>query len=335
MRYAHALIAAALLCVASRALGAPTITLVPSTSTASLGGTVDVVVQVNTTQDVDGAAAHIDYNPAIASVVSITPGGALPTILQNDKSVSGQISYAAGTFSNFPSSTFTLCTIRFSGASIGSTSLAFQYVVPRRTSVTYNGVIIFSGATDGTLNVAAATPTMTPTVTPTPTDTGTPTLTPTITNTPTVTPTRTPTVTPTRTATACSGGGGGPGSPCGALWVPHGYAAEVRGVGILGACANTPGATPAAPFVCAATPGPTTTPAVARHPLHWPAHAPDLGELRRCTPGGSGTFVCVVTPTPGVTPIAVNPAGTQLWLDTVGTVALCDPATAQAWVCVP
>lgn len=333
MRYAYtiALWLSCALCVASRAWAGATIDAIPAPATASVGGTVDVTVRVVAgAQSVDGASAYVNFDPAIVNVVSITEGVSLPSILSNsyDNGV-GTINFAAGKLTApFPSGTFTLCTIRVSGESVGSSTLAFQFVSPRLTTVTYGGSAVFDGATNGSVIVALATPTNTPTITPTPTNT------PTITNTSTITPTRTPTSTPTRTQTACSGGGGG---PCAAVWVPATYAAEVRGVGILGPCGSPPPtmATPQPPFVCAATPGPTTTPQVAKHPLYIRPWVSGVGVIERCAPGGSGTYLCVVTPTPNITPIAVNPAGTQLWVDTLGVVSLCDPATADDWLCVP
>lgn len=331
MRYAYTCAIVIASCVAllrAPASAQVTLDIIPSPATAAVGGTVDVTVRVVAgAQPVDGASAYIDFDPAIINVVSITAGSTLPNILSNSyDNGAGTLNFAAGkNTSPWPSGTFTLCTLRFAGMSVGTSTLAFQFASPRLTSVTYGGSPVFDGATNGSVIVALATPTHTPTVTPTPTNTGTPT------HSPTITPTRTPTGTPTRTATACSGGGG----PCSAMWAPHGHYASVAGVGVLGPCASTPGTTPAAPFVCAATPGPTTTPAVAKHPLYWPAYVPGVGTLRRCTPGASATWLCVVTPTPEVTPVAVNPAGTQLWVDTVGTLALCDPTTAQAWLCVP
>lgn len=330
MRYAHAILIALVIGVRGMAAAQVSIDILPSPATVAVGGTIDITVRVVAgSQQIDGASAYIDFDPALIAVVSITPGASLPNILSmSHNNTTGQINFAAGKNTPpWPSGTFTLATIRFSGQAIGTSALVFVYVSPRLTTATYGGGEVFDGASNGAVIVALATPTASPTVTPTPT------ITPTITNTPTVTPTRTPTRTPSATATACGEAGG----PCASAWVPATYAAEVMGVGILGRCGSPPPtvATPQPPFVCAATPGPTTTPQVAKHPLYIRPWVSGVGIVERCAPGGSGTYLCVVTPTPNITPIAVNPAGTQLWVDALGVVSLCDPTTADDWLCVP
>ena len=128
----------------------------PISSSATLGQTFDVAIEVQAgTQPVDGAAAYINFNTTYLHVVSITPGGALPTVLQNSfDNTSGQINYAAGTLSNFPSGTFTLATVRFTAISVTpSTPLTFNTILPRESDVTYGGSSVLDSLVNGTVEI--------------------------------------------------------------------------------------------------------------------------------------------------------------------------------------
>ena len=189
--------------------------VVPPTSNTGVGQSFMVTLQVQAgSQMVDGASAYLNFDHTILQVVSISAGSSLPVPLQNQfDNTLGTLDYSAGTFSNFPSGTFTLATVTFSASALsGGTPLTFNSVDPRKTDATFGGSSVLSQAIGGTVIVTAATstPSLTPTITVSPTPTRTPTNTPTntrtstpppSTSTPSRTPTETPTQTPTRTAT--------------------------------------------------------------------------------------------------------------------------------------
>lgn len=79
--------------------------LAPPTITTGVGQTFElpILVQANTLP-VDAVSAYLNFDPALLSVATITPGTALPSLLQNQfDNTTGQIDFAAGTFDNFPS----------------------------------------------------------------------------------------------------------------------------------------------------------------------------------------------------------------------------------------
>jgi len=178
------------------AYGQVNIVTVPGTSNVTVGSEFDVIVQVQAgAQQVDAAASFINFDPAKLQVVSITAGGTLPVPLQSTHDNSaGTLGYSAGTFSSFPTGTFTLCTIRFSAiATTSGATLAFNAIDPRKTDALRAGASVLSSATNGSVVASAATsPTEEPTATPTETIEAT--HTPTNTSTPTESPTPTATV---------------------------------------------------------------------------------------------------------------------------------------------
>lgn len=201
---------------AAQAAVVPSVVLavVPPTTTTGVGQTFMVTIQVQAgAQTVDGASAYINFDPTILQVVGgvggITGGGVLP--LEIEKSVNnttGIVNYTAGVSlpptPPFPTGTFTLLTINFSATNStgpGGTPLAFNATDPRKSDVTFGGASVFLQAQGGTVNVAAATPTITQTSTITPTNTNTPTNTRTNTPTNTPLPTGTPSMSPTSTRT--------------------------------------------------------------------------------------------------------------------------------------
>jgi hypothetical protein len=182
-------------------------------STVGIHESFQVTLRVQAgTQLVDGAAASLNFDPSVLQVLSISAGSTLPvTIVSSFDNDTGTLDYAAGTFSNFPSGTFTLATVTFTAvATTTNTSLVFSTTPPRQSDTTYAGASVLGSTVPATLTVNELSPTATPTSTPTaaPTDTSTmaptesATLTPTPTATPTDTPADTPTATPTDTPTA-------------------------------------------------------------------------------------------------------------------------------------
>ncbi len=183
--------------------------VVPQRTTCSVDNLFDVELQVQAgTQLVDGAAAYIDFDPAVMQVAQITPGFALPIVLESGYDNSrGELNFVAGTFTKFPAGTFTLATVTFRAIAPSSgTRLDFNYSVPRQSDVTYGGMSVLGRIEDGIVIVEGAPPvptgTPTATLTATPTSTPTTTPTPTPTSTPTVTLTVTPATTPTTSNTS-------------------------------------------------------------------------------------------------------------------------------------
>ena len=127
--------------------------------------TVDVVIEAGD-QSVDGAEAHIDFDPAYLTVVdsegnptdSIIGGSALPTPIQNSvDNGQGKIDYAAGILSGEPpTGTFTLATVRFktkAHTSTAGTPLSFTFSLPRKTDVVFEGYSVLGDHTDGNVKV--------------------------------------------------------------------------------------------------------------------------------------------------------------------------------------
>jgi len=130
--------------------------IAPATTTADLGQTFAVEIHVRTTQLVDGAAAHINFDPAKMQVVSVASGSGLPTVLQNQiDNQQGQIDFVAGALSEpFPSSDFVLATVVFTATEMTTgTHITFVTANPRQSAVTYDGNAILKRVENGTVIV--------------------------------------------------------------------------------------------------------------------------------------------------------------------------------------
>lgn len=128
----------------------------PANTTVAVGQTFDLTLEVRAgTSTVDGAAAFLNFDPAVLQVVSVTAGGALPVPIMNQfDNTTGSLDYSAGTFSGFPSGTFTLATVRFSAVGVGSAALVmFNSTPPRRSDVTFGGVSLLGILLHGTVTV--------------------------------------------------------------------------------------------------------------------------------------------------------------------------------------
>jgi hypothetical protein len=128
----------------------------PPAVTVTPGQVFTLTVQVQAgTQQVDGAQASLDFNSTFIRVRQLTPGTALPLILLNqDDNTTGTIDYAAGTLSAFPSGTFALVQIQLEAlAETAGTSLAFHFGLPRDSDVTFGGVSVLGGTSNGTICV--------------------------------------------------------------------------------------------------------------------------------------------------------------------------------------
>lgn len=193
----------------------------PLSSTVTLGSQFDVTVRVLAgTNQIDGAAAFVNYDTAVLSAISITPGASLSVVLQNTISTPGQADYAAGTFSTFPTGTFTLATMRFQANAVSAGTFLDLNVGPdpRTSQATFGGNAYQMVLANAGIIVVAPTETPTggrPTNTPTETPTsGTPAVPTPIcgqviieedTPAATATVTRTATPTPTRVPPICCG----------------------------------------------------------------------------------------------------------------------------------
>lgn len=193
--------------------------LVPAFVSVTADQAFDEVAQVRAgAQQVDVAAAYLNFNLNMLNVSSISASTALPNIAQTVfDNATGTLGFAAFTLSSFPTGTFTLCTIHFVALNVpGTADLNFNGSKPRQTDVTFGGNSVLAYALNGSVVInPGSTPTSTPSasLTATPTasstvaQTGTPTappaatLTPTSTATATKTSSRSPTVTPSNSPT--------------------------------------------------------------------------------------------------------------------------------------
>lgn len=140
--------------------GEVVMSLSPVSIAAHPGQRFEIEVLVRTQQFVDGAVAHIDFDPAVMQVASIAPGGVLGNILQNQvDNLQGQLDFAAGTLSApFPTSNFVLATISFTATNLANISpISFVTAAPRQSSVTYNGNAILDRVEHGAVTVRAGT----------------------------------------------------------------------------------------------------------------------------------------------------------------------------------
>jgi hypothetical protein len=118
--------------------------------------TITVTVQVQAgSQQVDGAAAYLNFDPTLLQVVSLTPGTTLPVPLANSfDNTAGTINYAAGNFSNFPSGTFTLVQIALKGvAETPSTTISYNNTNPRQSDATRGGQSVLGSEFPATVKV--------------------------------------------------------------------------------------------------------------------------------------------------------------------------------------
>jgi outer membrane protein assembly factor BamB/subtilisin family serine protease len=121
-------------------VGTVDLVIEPLTTTVQPGGEFTITVQVVAgTKQVYGAQASLDFDPAALQALEILPGPSLPlTLTQQYDNAAGALDFAAGTFSNFPTGTFTLAQIRFKAqaAVVGAFPLTFHTDLPRVTDVT-------------------------------------------------------------------------------------------------------------------------------------------------------------------------------------------------------
>ena len=116
----------------------------PTTSSVDVGTTFTVTIDIenDTSQVFSIAEAHLDFDPSILQVTSLTGTTVLPVALvpATFDNIAGEIDYSAGTFSNFPNNAFTLLTIEFEAVGVGTSALDFIEVFPRDSIVADNGL---------------------------------------------------------------------------------------------------------------------------------------------------------------------------------------------------
>jgi general secretion pathway protein D len=117
---------------------AATIRIDPATSTASIGGIVDVSVQVIDVTDLYAYQFDVTFDPAVVSGASVTegsflPGGGstffFPGVVDN---ISGMITLTAGSLEGpVPgvSGSGTLATLRFAGVGLGASPVTLSSIV--------------------------------------------------------------------------------------------------------------------------------------------------------------------------------------------------------------
>ena len=135
----------------------------PQNTTVIEGETFTVDVRADIISgSLDAAEVHLNFSTTFLEVVSITTTNLLPLTVISIAPLatinsSGQIDYAGGTFSNFPSADFNILTIIFRAkmtdlpAPIGGTTIAFNSVFPRQTDATRSGLSILRTTVNGTV----------------------------------------------------------------------------------------------------------------------------------------------------------------------------------------
>ncbi len=118
---------------------------------------LEIKADVDDEQPVSGVQAFIDFDPAYLEVQSVTPGPALPTVVQNIYNNSaGTIDYSAGKLGEpFPTGTFTVATIEFKALAETSstTAVTFSFAGSRKTIVDFGGNPIPGTHGDATVEI--------------------------------------------------------------------------------------------------------------------------------------------------------------------------------------
>jgi len=128
-------------------LGSVSLAIEPSSKEVVVGEEFTLIITVapSSGQQIDGVQVFLDYQPEFLEVIDVTPGTALPLTLWCPPyfdNTTGQVRYAAGAFSNFPSSTFTLAALRLKALKATPEtwlSFVFSYEIGRATKVTWEG----------------------------------------------------------------------------------------------------------------------------------------------------------------------------------------------------
>jgi hypothetical protein len=137
--------------------------LQPATQTVVVGNVFSITIEAQCNgQDVSGVSAYLDFDPDYLEVQSITPGTALPTVIQNTyDNIAGTIDYSAGKMgAPFSSGTFTVATVSFKKINaVASTSISFYTTLPRKTDADYGGASKLRNLSGATVTISGNTPT--------------------------------------------------------------------------------------------------------------------------------------------------------------------------------
>lgn len=118
--------------------------------------TLDIRTSVDPAQEVDSVQAFIDFDPAYLEVQSVTPSGALTTVVQNTyDNTAGTIDYSAEKPDEpFPSGAFTVASIEFEAlAEASSTPVTFSFIGSRQTMVNFEGHVIPGSHSNATVEI--------------------------------------------------------------------------------------------------------------------------------------------------------------------------------------
>lgn len=138
---------------------APPVLLIinPAMKTVNVGESFDLAVQVQAgSQQVEGAAAYLNFDASLLKVTNLAAASSLPTVItSNYDNTLGHVDFAAGQLGTpLPSGTFTVVTVTFQAlatvASPGS-SVTFNGTMPRLADVTYNGASVLTGTTPASI----------------------------------------------------------------------------------------------------------------------------------------------------------------------------------------
>jgi hypothetical protein len=139
----------------STSAGTVVMAIAPTSSTASVGGTFTVAVEVRAgAQPVDSVGAYLDVNPSLLEIVSVTPGSALPVVLENTFNAStGELNYAAGILTGTrPTGTFTLLTVTLRALQItAGAPISFHMSGARLSDANYLGGSVLHHVENGTV----------------------------------------------------------------------------------------------------------------------------------------------------------------------------------------
>ena len=116
-----------------------------------------MTIRVQTTQPVDSAEAHLNFDPAVLQVATVTAGSTFSTLLQNQfDNTQGTFDFAAGAAlgGSLPTSDFVLATILFTATQPSTnTPLIFVSQNSRRSDVYYIGSSVLDRLENGSVRV--------------------------------------------------------------------------------------------------------------------------------------------------------------------------------------
>jgi len=119
------------------------LSILPDSMHVNVGDTFEVSIWVNTAGDtVNGAEAHINFDPQVLSILEVIQGNTLPLILENNSdNQNGTIDFAAGTLTKAITDSFSLLTLKLLALDDTiETFLTFVRQFPRLSQVTAQGI---------------------------------------------------------------------------------------------------------------------------------------------------------------------------------------------------